>query len=133
MDIVSDIKNLILQGKHSDLEQTMFTHTYCVNAKYDKHSGRSLLHLACEIPDKKSVELLLCVGADPNTQDSTGCSPLHIAAQKANIEICKLLLESGANVRIKDYSGHEPFQAALESGNKELIKYLREHAYPKHR
>ena len=133
MDIVSDIKNLILQGKHSDLEKTILSHAYCVSAKYDKQNGRSLLHLACEVLDIKSVELLLCVGADPNAQDSTGCSPLHIAAQKANIEICKLLLESGANVRIKNYSGYEPFQAALESRNKELIKCLREYAYPNHR
>ncbi len=85
---VFSIQNLVLEKK------------YPVNYPEPKF-GNTLLMLAIENSDYKSVKALLDVGADPNVADNyRGSTPMHDAAKKKDPKYLKLLLEYKGNPNV---------------------------------
>ena len=76
--------------------------------------------------DMKSVETLLKLGADVNTQNHEKQTPLHLAFDRKDYAIVKLLLENGANVDAKDSYG-TPLHKACLLGKLEMVKILLKH------
>ena len=129
MNVITKIKRCIELGNQEELKILLARNPECIDAKFDKISGKSFLHLASELSDLETLKVLLSSGANPCLQDSEGNAPLHNAALNQDLNSCKLLIKFGANPKVQNNSGYGPFQAALNTKNKELIDYLRSVIY----
>lgn len=72
---------------------------------YVDSNGDSLLHLAVQRGDVRSVELLLSAGMDVDQVGDMGNTPLHHAQTEAMAE---LLLRHGATVGVQNEFGETP-------------------------
>ena len=74
--------------------------------------------------DKRSLELLLKAGLDPNLKDNAGNTPLHIAAWAGNKEVIELLLNNNANPNVATQVGLTPHIGAASQGHIEVVRLL---------
>ena len=87
---------------------------------------KSLLHLACEDMDFRTVKYLVEECKFPlNEQDSGGNTPLHIACSAEKIQSAMYLsLQSSCNPNIKNSEGMTPLHIATKRRQIILIKHL---------
>ena len=78
----------------------------------DKY-GRTPLHIACENGHRDMVNLLLCLGCNPNREEKCGLTPLSLCVINSHQETGKLLFEFGASCQRGKPS---PQQVAEQSG-----------------
>ncbi len=72
-----------------------------------------------------AVRLMLELGFDPNTGDSTPAAPLHQAAFHGHLEMVKLLLDGGARPDVRDaHHAGTPLEWAAVAGQAEVEAYL---------
>lgn len=131
MEITKLLSELIKKNDSATLDCELRTDSTLANAKYEKRTGASFMHLAVSVSSNDCLEVLLLHNANPSVQDSSGISPLHIAAERNNLNACKLLVEFGCNVKARDANGIEAFDIALTNKSHEIINTLRSRAYPK--
>lgn len=74
------------------------------------------LHIAALRGDLPSVELLLSIELNANTQDMRNCTPLRAAAGRGHGWICKIL-ENGAHATSKDCSAITPLHKEVQLKN----------------
>ena len=122
---ISEITKAVELDDISRLELLLAQNEGFCNAKYNKSSYDSLLHLAVSLENENSVIVLLANDANANAQNFDGEAPLHLSAQNGNLEITKYLITSGANPKVKNSRGLEPFELALEARNMDVVKFLR--------
>uniref|UniRef100_A0A0K6SB18 Uncharacterized protein n=1 Tax=Chromera velia CCMP2878 TaxID=1169474 RepID=A0A0K6SB18_9ALVE len=99
-------------------------------------SGRRPLDHAVELGDFKLVDLLLNLGADPNTRSAPdhGISPLCRALNHREYEIADRLLEGGASPKMKDTFGWDALFVAVSLGQEEYVeRFLRDKCNPNSR
>ena len=75
----------------------------------------------------EAVELLLSLGADPNsTSKCTGTTPLIIACDRRSTRIATMLLSAHANVNLQDGKGWTPLMVACHSDTAsiDMVKLL---------
>ncbi len=82
--------------------------------------GFPLLHVAARRMDHEMVQVLLAVGADPNTKSRLGRTPLHYMMDPtdrlwcwAALAIVDALTEAGGDVNTRDAYGLTPLHIAL--------------------
>jgi len=72
----------------------------------ERYSGRTLLHGAAAAGDLTTVELLLRLGADPDTADAGGHTPLYCLANECKgsggANVVRALVQAGARVDAGD-------------------------------
>ncbi|XP_023314862.1 serine/threonine-protein phosphatase 6 regulatory ankyrin repeat subunit C-like [Trichogramma pretiosum] len=94
--------------------------------------GRTPLHLALELDNERTAELLLRAGADPNLPDDNGSTPLHVICSikghdddslKKFFDVNDRLLRI-VHVDARDTMGRTPLDVALARGNSKLIELL---------
>jgi ankyrin repeat protein len=79
----------------------------------DHGGNQTPLHVAVEYNDKRSVQILLNHGADPNVNRERGLpTPLHTAAEYGHLQIAVILLEQGADVNARTEDGWTPLHFA---------------------
>ena len=83
------------------------------------HMGLTPLHWAAQQGDKRSTQVLLNFGADPNAADRNGLTALHWAASGGNRSCISQLLEAGADVTAKNRSHQEAREMADRYDNRE--------------
>ena len=74
-----------------------------------------------------AVDMLLYLGADPNTSNERGLTPLMVACLgEVKIKIAKLLLQARANVNQQSNNGHTALMLACysETPNNDLVRLL---------
>jgi uncharacterized protein len=72
---------------------------------WNEASGREHPLMVMVMSQKREgIRILLCMGADPNTQSSEGLSPLGWCAQNGDVETASLLLRCGAKLTM-DHAG----------------------------
>ena len=92
-----------------------------------KHLDKTLIK-ATSCGDVKTVETLLKLGANVNTQNRKKQTPLHLASYRAEHAIAKILLENGANVYAQDSNGRTPLhEACFIEANLEMVQILLKH------
>lgn len=84
--------------------------------------GATPIHLGAYYGRLEAVQMLLGLGANPNSTDMHGMTPLHVAVIQKQPLIIKLLLNSGANPGLKDNTGSIP--ASYCRSNQELREIL---------
>jgi len=67
------------------------------SSKLSSLRGPSALHVAAEVGDTESAQLLLNAGVDINIKDDDGNTPLHLASLENEKEMVKFLLKKGAD------------------------------------
>lgn len=88
--------------------------------------GKTALHLAAERGLANLVELLLGVGANPDSRDARGETPLFLAAENGRDAVADLLVEC-ANLEARNFEGTTPLAAAVANGHVEMARLLIEH------
>lgn len=89
--------------------------------------GMTPLHMACEMGDDRSVEILLSMGAHPDipTPDDHGCvTPLVFAATHGRTECVRILLEAGTALDAPDCWGNTPLFKAASYNHLECVRHL---------
>jgi len=95
----------------------------------ERYSGRTLLHTAAAAGNLTIVGLLLRLGADPNSEDSTGHAPLYCVGNECAVagggNVVKALVEAGANVNARGGVKHcTALHMAARRGNVEVAEAL---------
>ena len=67
-----------------------------IDALSAQEGNQSALHAAAACGSRKTCNLLLRAGADPDVQDKLARTPLHLAASRGHLDVCDLLLHHGA-------------------------------------
>lgn len=75
---------------------------------YVDSNGDHLLHIAAQLGDIKTIELLLKAGLDVNQAGDMGCTPLHYAKMKKREDVADFLLAHGASMNIENEFGELP-------------------------
>ena len=90
-------------------------------------NGERALHLAVNLSDTSTLELLLELGANPNLPDNEGRSPLHSAAFLGDAKSISILLEHGAELEARDERyGATPLSLAALTGKLAAAQALAE-------
>lgn len=99
-----------LKAGYNPNERGDFDTTALMRAAYNNHL--------------KVADLLLSMGADPNSVDLGGASPLHLASRQGYTEMAKLLVEHGATVDIRDVEGWTPLLRSVQSKTPKLVEFF---------
>jgi ankyrin repeat protein len=101
-----------------DVIQLLLEHGVEINAT-DK-GGETALHRACDVrmadpdPVRKTLNLLLARGADPNARNWDQVTPLHQAVRARNLAAAEVLLAKGADPNARDgIRGSTPLRRAV--------------------
>lgn len=96
--------------------------------------GNSLLYIAAQNGDIKTVSSLIEKNVDPNMQNANGDSALFIAAQNGHTEIVELLIATAADLNLKakitifnigmPIIGTTPIISAARNGHLDIVKLL---------
>jgi ankyrin repeat protein len=93
---------------------------------------QTLLSAAASAGRLTCVNVLLELGACPNTADADGIVPLHIASFMGYDKTVSFLLMAGADVNAKDRNKWTPLHYAAQGGNAKTVRaLLRSGASPK--
>jgi ankyrin repeat protein len=129
-------KNIMSALYHDDLVQSFMIFNDRVVEYINKgipncqfEYGVTLLFIACQLGDLKSIQLLLDAKADVNLEADSGCTPLHVVSNRGNLEAVKLLLAAGADVRLKNARRQTPLQLAQKRGYTEIVKIIQEQVH----
>jgi len=96
---------------------------------HERYGGRALLHSASAAGNLATVELLLSLGADPNSKTAGGHTPLYCVGNECGIpggaNVVRALIERGASVDADDGVKHcTPLHMAARRGNVEVAGAL---------
>ncbi|MCI5938470.1 MAG: ankyrin repeat domain-containing protein [Acholeplasmataceae bacterium] len=86
--------------------------------------GRSLLHIAIKLKDKKLLQMLINAGVFIDLADSMGHTPLHYAVMMNRLDLVKVLVEKGADLNMGGEMEATPLHLAVSIGALPIIKYL---------
>ena len=88
--------------------------------------------IMAEKGDKKTIEELLHVGADINSNNDKGITALMYASQEGHKDIVELLLQKGADITLKNHEGKTALDIAKDKGFTEIVTLLEKYR-PKRR
>ncbi|KAF1741524.1 hypothetical protein MXB_1686, partial [Myxobolus squamalis] len=80
------------------------------------------LHVAAANGYLDVTQLLLSIGADPNSRDNEDWTPLHAAVNWENIDIIEELIEKGADPRAMNNIGNTPIDLASYEFKPKVIR-----------
>jgi len=72
----------------------------------------------------EAAKKVIALGANVNTQDSSGNSALMLSVQKRDIQMATLLLFYGANPMIRNNTKDDAYTYAVQSGDQELVNIV---------
>lgn len=75
---------------------------------YVDSNGDGLLHIAAQLGDARTVELLLRAGIDVDQLGDMGCTALHYAGMSHKEDVIRILLVNGAATNIVNDFGKLP-------------------------
>jgi len=80
---------------HGSIEvlMTLLNHSRVQINQPDERSGRTALHLACQLGQDKVVKILLDYGADPRVEAPGGRTALHLACENGSVGALEVLLK----------------------------------------
>jgi hypothetical protein len=118
--------NLWMAAKANQLSEIV--HLVQQGALVDEldHRGYSPLMLAVYAGNKEAAELLLKLGADPNSHDFGGNTILMGAAFKGNQDLVELLLAAGADVHAQNHAGLSALDFARTFGRSQVVLHLQQ-------
>jgi ankyrin repeat protein len=104
----------------------MIKHPTRIDFNKAKSIGITPLHLACELGDRRMVELLLAVeGIDYNNHSLSGRTPLHLAAEaNAPDAVEALLCKCSLKINELDSEGYTPLHLAAQRGHFGVVEKL---------
>ncbi|MBF0196201.1 MAG: ankyrin repeat domain-containing protein [Planctomycetes bacterium] len=86
--------------------------------------GFTALHYAVMKNFEEAVDMLLKMGANPNTLSSSKLSPFHYAIKRAPLSIIKKLLKNGADLKLANADGWSPLHIASAHDRVEVVDFL---------
>lgn len=86
---------------------------------------KTALHIACEIDDVATLELLVEHGADINALDADGFTPLQLATIRGNMKVVKKLVDLKADVNLTTADGKDAVDYAKMNEEAEIEEFLK--------
>ncbi len=97
---------------------------YEKNINFTQIGKQNRFVYAAETGDNKSVQELLDIGIDPNTENFLGESALRQAAFNGHVTTIELLLFNGAHIHAKDAKGKTAIMYAALNNQLETVNLL---------
>ena len=88
------------------------------------YMGRTLIHVAVQLADKKLVQTFINAGVYVDLADNNGSTPLHLAVHNNRLDMVKLLVENNADINLGAEMEETPLHFAVSIGSLPIIKYL---------
>ena len=117
---ITEQEQMVIAAKIENLEalsQLVESHGTEVKDEAD----RTLLTIAAEMGNIKTVRFLLRYNAKVDACCERGRTPLYSAVSASKSNICQILLEAGANPNIKTKRGFSSLHRAAYNGNAEIV------------
>jgi ankyrin repeat protein len=95
-----------------------------INPNARDKSGRTALHIACELGNLTVAGLLLKKGADIEARYNFGRTALHVAGEAGREGVLDFLIKNGANIEAKDNVGRTVLQRVCYKGYLSLATRL---------
>lgn len=118
-------------GGHRDIPKKI---KYILNKKLgtvEERNGKgetalmSVVQWPSHHTEKQNVlQIMLTLGASPNTTDSQEKTPLHVAAAQGDAKTVEVLIAAGADVTVRDGNGRLPLHWAAQCYNSDALKIL---------
>jgi len=89
-----------------------------------RRNGESALHRAISQGNREMATLVLCDGADVDTEDRFGETPLHQAADRGQGDMVELLMSWQADPNIRNDKGEDPLHKAARAGHLAIVQLL---------
>ncbi len=86
--------------------------------------GKTLIHEAIKLKDKKLMQLFINAGVFIDLADSSGNTPLHLAVTNNRLDLVKVLVQNKADVNLGAEMEETPLHIAVSIGSLPIVKYL---------
>ena len=86
-----------------------------------------VLHQMVRAGDRKTFELALSRGCNPNGMDCYGRTPGHWAAELGHLKILQIWVAAGGDLRSTDHRGHSILRCGCRSGEAAIVNWLLGH------
>lgn len=128
-EFINEANNVIVRhpsrpshGVKYEIAHYLLQHDADVQAR--EKTGKTALHLACQIQSNTIVSMLLDNHASVNATDNNGQTPLHIVCANGFSSIVETLLGHGADVMAIDHAGQTPLMLALAKRSQASLRVL---------
>ena len=99
----------------------------------DQRGKDYALFWAARMGSEKTTEILLRIGAEPNSTIVDRRTPLNIAAQQGHYDIVKALIaDQRTDVNLKGKLGRSPLSLAAGNGHLDVVELLLKHEQTRH-
>ena len=117
----NDAVTIQIAGNSDEYMLQTFTAETAGNT-YDARTGRSLIHILCELNRIEVLSKLLSDGAQINPRDNLNGTPMHSALRNNSSECVDLLLKHNADLKAVDSKNYSILHGAAEYGYYEVAK-----------
>ena len=128
-------ENTLDAKNENEISEFSPVYTFCksiseINNKTE--NGWSPVYRAIMSNNKKVLEELLKLGANPNIPNNLGETPLYLCIESENFELFKILLKYGVDPNIQKRNGDTPLHLIIKKKleNKYIFEILKRNANP---
>lgn len=129
--IVCEFLRYVGAGAWSEVVEMIESHTWLPSYTFPENGMRGILNdVVCFGGAVDVVQMLLSLGANPNSTASDGATPLGNAIRCQNrigldtFDVIKALVEGGASLSAVDDTGNPPMHSALYHGRIDIMNYF---------
>ena len=129
------IDNTLEAKNENEISESSPVYTFCksiseINNKTE--NGWSPVYRAIMANNKKVLQELLKLGANPNIPNNLGETPLYLCVESENFELFKILLENGVDPNVQKRNGDTPLHLIIKKKleKKYILEILKGNANP---
>lgn len=112
----------LMYASSADVAEALLRNRADVSARAKR--GATVLMIAAQTMDPKTIHLLLREGANPDAVNDDGWTALMLAADMGNDDNAQALVDAGASKSAKNHAGETALDIARKKGSKAVVETL---------